>query len=96
MSTYTESADKVQAQAFDTIKQIQVQSLQTINELNKLTTAFVAKAAELSPLSTPHQVIETTFVLTQLTLDAQKSQMTRLADALAPLTKVENGKSAAK
>jgi hypothetical protein len=91
MSTYTETAEKVQGQVLDGIKQLQTANLEMVANFSKTAGTLVPKTPALPVAIDPKQFIEGSFNFTNSILELQKDYLVRLTEALQPLTTTANG-----
>lgn len=87
MSTYTETAEKIQSQVLSGIKQLQATNLEMVANFSKSAGGLVPKTPELPVDYDPKQVIETSFDFTTEILELQKDYLIRLTETLKPLAK---------
>lgn len=95
MSTYSETAEKIQSQVLDGFKQLQATNLDMAANFSKSAGALVPKTPELPVGYDPKQFIEKSFDFTTNILDLQKDYLIRLTETLKPLAKTANGTGAA-
>jgi hypothetical protein len=95
MSTYTETAGKVQSQVLDGIKQLQATNLEMVATFSKTVGAIVPKTPELPVGYDPQQFIERSFNFTTNILELQKDYLIRLTETLKPLAKTAAANGAA-
>lgn len=91
MSTYSETAEKIQSPVLDGIKQLQATNLEMVANFSKSAGALVPKTPELPVGYDPKQFIERTFSFTTNILDLQKDYLIRLTETLKPMAKTANG-----
>jgi hypothetical protein len=87
MSTYTDTAEKIQSQVLSGIKQIQSTNLEMVANFSKSAGAVVPKTPELPVGYDPKEFIEKSFNFTTSILDLQKDYLIRLTETLKPLAK---------
>jgi len=87
MSTYTEAADKIQAQVLDGIKQVQAANVEMVANFSKTAGALVPTTPDIPVGYNPNQLIEKSFDFTTNILELQKGYLVRLTEALKPLVK---------
>jgi hypothetical protein len=91
MSTYSETAEKIQSQVLDGFKQLQATNLEMVANFSKSAGALVPKTPELPVGYDPKQFIEKSFDFTTNILDLQKDYLIRLTETLKPMAKTANG-----
>lgn len=87
MSTYSETAEKIQTQVIDGIKQLQATNLEMVANFSKNAGALVPKTPVLPIGYDPKQLIEQSFSFTSSILELEKAYLIGLAEALKPLTR---------
>ena len=95
MSTYTETAEKVQGQVLDGIKQLQATNLEMVANFSKTVGTIVPKTPELPVGYDPQQLIERSFDFTTNLLELQKDYLIRLTETLKPLAKTASANGTA-
>jgi hypothetical protein len=86
MSTYTDTAEKIQGQVLDGIKQLQTTNLEMAANFSKAAGAFLPKAPVLPAGFDAKQYIERTFGFTTQILELQKDYLLRMTETLKPVT----------
>ena len=87
MSTYTETAEKIQGQVLEGIRQLQVTNLEMVASLNENTGHVVPGTLQFPVGSDPKQLIERSFKFTTNVLDLQKEYLIRLTETIKPVAK---------
>ena|ERR1700730_12155015 len=95
MSTYTETAEKVQGQVLDGIKQLQATNLEMVANFSKTAGAFVPKTPELPVSYDPKAFIEGCYNFAASILELQKDYLIRLTETLKPLAKTASANGSA-
>jgi hypothetical protein len=90
MTTYSETAEKIQSQVLDGIKQLQATNLEMVANFSKSAGGLVPKTPGLPVGYDPKQLIETSFHFTTQILDLQKDYLVRLTETLKPLATTAN------
>jgi hypothetical protein len=95
MSTYTETAEKIQGQVLDGIKQLQATNLEMVANFTKTAGAILPKTPELPAGSDPKQFIERSFSFATSVLELQKDYLIRLSETLKQPARPANAGGAA-